>query len=38
MELVPNIDSQRLLRDAAQMPIPELERFMKDINALLLRK
>ena len=32
------IDSQSLLRNAAQMPIPELERFLKEANALLFRK
>ena len=30
--------SQSLLRNAAQMPIPELERFLKEANALLFRK
>ena len=37
MEAV-NIDSQSLLRDADRMPVNELERFLKDINALLRRK
>jgi hypothetical protein len=38
MELVPTIDSQNLLRDADRLPVTELERFLKDINALLRRK
>ena len=38
MEGVSNIDSQNLLRDADRMPVIELERFLKDINALLRRK
>ena len=38
MEAIQTIDSQRLLRDADRMPVPELERFMKEINALLRRK
>ena len=38
MEATSNIDSQSLLRDADKMPVPELERFLKDINALLRRK
>jgi hypothetical protein len=33
-----HIDSQSLLRDADRMPISELERFLKDVNALLRRK
>jgi hypothetical protein len=33
-----HIDSQSLLRNAAQMPVPELERFLKEANALLFRK
>jgi hypothetical protein len=33
-----HIDSQSLLRDADKMPVTELERFLKDINALLRRK
>ena len=33
-----HIDSQSLLRDADRMPVNELERFLKDINALLRRK
>ena len=37
MEAV-HIDSQSLLRDADRMPVNELERFLKDINALLRRK
>ena len=37
MEAV-QIDSQSLLRDADRMPVNELERFLKDINALLRRK
>ncbi len=37
MEAV-HIDSQRLLRDADRMPVNELERFLNDINAMLLRK
>jgi hypothetical protein len=37
MEAV-HIDSQSLLRDAERMPVNELERFLKDINALLRRK
>ncbi len=37
MEAV-RIDSQSLLRDADRMPVNELERFLKDINALLRRK
>jgi hypothetical protein len=32
------IDSQSLLRDADRMPVNELERFLKDINAMLRRK
>ena len=32
------IDNQSLLLDVAKMPVPELERFIKDINALLRRK
>jgi hypothetical protein len=32
------IDSQSLLRDADRMPVNELERFLKDVNALLRRK
>ncbi|MDZ7898114.1 MAG: hypothetical protein U5N85_08810 [Arcicella sp.] len=31
-------DSQSLLRNAAQMPITELERFLREANALLFRK
>ncbi len=38
MEAIPTIDSQSLLRDADRMPVTELERFLKDINALLRRK
>ena len=38
MEAIPTIDSQNLLRDADRMPVAELERFLKDINALLRRK
>ena len=38
MEAVRTIDSQSLLRDADRMPVNELERFQKDINALLRRK
>jgi hypothetical protein len=37
MEAV-QIDSQSLLRDADRMPVNELERFLKDINAMLRRK
>lgn len=37
MEAV-HIDSQRLLRDADRMPVNELEHFLNDINAMLLRK
>ena len=37
MEAV-HIDSQSLLRDADRLPVNELERFLKDINALLRRK
>ena len=37
MEAV-HIDSQSLLRDADRMPVKELERFLKDINAMLRRK
>lgn len=37
MEAV-HIDTQRLLRDADKMPVNELERFLNDINAMLLRK
>jgi hypothetical protein len=37
MEAV-HIDSQSLLRDADRMPVNELERLLKDINALLRRK
>jgi hypothetical protein len=33
-----HIDSQSLLRDADRMPVNELERFLKDINAMLRRK
>ena len=33
-----HIDSQNLLRNAAQMPVAELERFLKEANALLFRK
>ena len=33
-----HIDTQRLLRDADKMPVNELERFLNDINAMLLRK
>jgi hypothetical protein len=33
-----HIDTQSLLRDADKMPVTELERFLKDINALLRRK
>ena len=33
-----HIDSQSLLRSAAQMPVPELERFLREANALLFRK
>ncbi len=32
------IDNQSLLLDVAKMPVPELERFIKEINALLRRK
>jgi hypothetical protein len=32
------IDSQSLLRNVDRMPITEIEHFLKDINALLLRK
>ena len=32
-----HIDTQRLLRDADKMPVNELERFLNDINAMLLR-
>jgi hypothetical protein len=38
MNAVPNIDSQNLLKDADRMAITELERFLKDVNALLRRK
>jgi hypothetical protein len=31
-------DSQSLLHNAAQMPVTELERFLKEANALLFRK
>ena len=37
MEAV-HIDTQSLLRDADRMPVTELERFLKDISALLRRK
>ena len=37
MEAV-HIDSESLLRDADIMPVNELERFLKDINAMLRRK
>ncbi len=37
MEVLP-IDSKSLLHDADKMPVTELERFIKDINALLRRK
>ena len=33
-----HIDSQSLLNDAAQMPVLELERFLRKANALLFRK
>ena len=33
-----HIDTQSLLRDVERMPVTELERFLKDINALLRRK
>lgn len=33
-----HIDSQSLLRDADRMPVNELERFLNDISAMLLRK
>lgn len=36
--VVHNIDSQSLLRDVDKMPVPELERLLKDITALLRRK
>ena len=38
MEIMPTIDSQSLLRDVDKMPVAELERFLKDLNALLRRK
>jgi hypothetical protein len=38
MDVVSNIDSQDLLRDAERMPVGELERFVKDVRAMLLRK
>jgi hypothetical protein len=31
-------DSESLLRNATQMPVDELERFLKEANALLFRK
>ena len=37
MEALP-IDSQSILRNVAQMPLAELERFMKDVNVLLFQK
>ena len=37
MEAIP-IDTQSLLQNVAQMPVPELEKLVKDINALLRRK
>ena len=37
METV-HIDSQSLLRDVDRLPVNELERFLKDINAMLRRK
>lgn len=33
-----HIDSQSLLNNAAQMPVLELERFLREANALLFRK
>ena len=33
-----HIDSQSLLNNAAQMPVLELERFLREANAVLLRK
>ena len=38
MEMMPTIDSQSLLRDVDRMPVAELERFLRDLNALLRRK
>ncbi len=38
MDMMPTIDSQSLLRDVDRMPVAELERFLKDLNALLRRK
>ena len=38
MEAISTIDSQSLLRDVDRMPVPELEKFLKDIHALLRRK
>jgi hypothetical protein len=32
------IDGKTLLHNAAQMPVPELERFLREANALLFRK
>ncbi len=37
MKAIP-IDTQSLLQNVAQMPVPELEKLVKDINALLRRK
>ncbi len=33
-----HVDSQSLLNNAAQMPVLELERFLREANALLFRK
>lgn len=38
MEAIHSIDSQSLLRDVDKMPVPELERLLNDITALLRRK